>query len=76
MKNKRLITALQLQAESDREKALMTLELLVTNPLEVGDHTAATSVYRHAEIALCDLADAENRLQVLKDYYLTESNGH
>jgi hypothetical protein len=75
MKNKRLITALQLQAESDKEKALMALELLVTNPVGIGDHTA-TDMYKDAETALRNLADAEGKLQVLKDYYLTESNGH
>jgi hypothetical protein len=75
MRNKRLINALQLQAESDREKALMALELLVNNPVGIGDHTA-TDMYKDAEIALRNLADAEDRLQVLKDYYLTESNGH
>ena len=49
--------------------------LFVLYAVGIGDHTA-TDMYKDAEIALRNLADAEDRLQVLKDYYLTETNGH
>jgi hypothetical protein len=68
MKNKRLINALQLQAESDREKALMALELLVNNPVGIGDHTA-NDFLKDATESLELLSSAEDRLEMIEKYF-------
>jgi hypothetical protein len=64
---------LKLSAEADREKALLTLELLGKNPVGIGDHSTK-DFYNNAEEALNMLGDADDRIETLKKYfgYLTE----
>ena len=68
MKNPRLFTFLKSSAEADREKALMSLELLSEHPAGIGDHTT-DDFYNNAEEALKLLADAEDRLEMLARHF-------
>ena len=47
----RVITMLQKTFEAQREKALLTLELLTENPAGIGDHSTS-DFYNNAEEAL------------------------
>lgn len=84
MKNPRLFTYLRKSAESDKEKALMSLELLSEHPAGIGDHSTE-DFYKNAEEALAALADAEDRLEMLDKHFplndqllaqLQSRNGH
>ena len=63
----RLIKALTAQAISEREQALMALELLTEKSVGIGDHTA-NDFFKDGEIALQRLVDAEDKLEILKKY--------
>jgi hypothetical protein len=67
MKNK-LVKMLKASAEADKQKALLSLELLGNNPVGIGDHST-TDFYKNAEEALSMLSDADDRLETLKKYY-------
>jgi hypothetical protein len=64
----RLIKALTAQAISEREQALMSLELLTEKSVGIGDHTA-NDFFKDGEIALQRLVDAEDKLEILKKYF-------
>ncbi len=64
----RLIKALIANAISEREQALMSLELLTEYAVGIGDHTA-NDFFKDGEIALQKLVDAEDKLEVLKKYF-------
>lgn len=68
MKNERLIKALIAQAKSEREQGKMALELLVENPVGIGDHTA-NDIFKDAEIALDRIIQAEEKLKMLQNLY-------
>ena len=68
MKNPRLFSFLKRSAQSDKEKALMSLELLSEHPAGIGDHTTE-DFYKNAEEALSLLADAEDRLEMLEKHF-------
>jgi hypothetical protein len=77
MKNKRLRSMLEASATADRERALLSLELLSDHPAGIGDHSTK-DFYANAEEALALLADADDRLEMLAKYFprvSTESNG-
>ena len=63
----RVITMLRKIFEAQREKALMTLELLTENPAGIGDHSTE-DFYKNAEQALQMLVDADDRIEALKIY--------
>jgi hypothetical protein len=65
---KMLIKMLKTSAEADKQKALLSLELLGNNPVGIGDHSTA-DFYKNAEEALSMLSDADDRLETLKKYY-------
>ncbi len=54
--------------EAQREKALMTFELLTENPAGIGDHST-TDFYNNAEEAARALAEADDVLGTLERYY-------
>ena len=54
----RVVTMLQKTFEAQREKALMTLELLTEHPAGIGDHST-NDFYNNAEEAIKALAEAE-----------------
>lgn len=68
MKNPRLFTFLRQSAETDKQKALMTLELLSEHPAGIGDHSTE-DFYKNAEEALALLCDANDRLENLDKFY-------
>lgn len=67
MKQTRVIRALKAQALADKEKALMSLDLLENQAVGIGDHTA-NDFLKDATESLSLLCDAEDRLEVLNRY--------
>ncbi len=65
---KMLVRMLKATAEADKQKALLSLELLGNHAVGIGDHSTA-DFYKNAEEALSMLADADERLDTLKKYY-------
>lgn len=63
-----VIKMLRKITEANREKALMTLELLTENPTGIGDHSTE-DFYRNAEEAIKALAEADDVLETLERYY-------
>ncbi len=64
----RVIKMLRRTFEAQREKALMTFELLTENPAGIGDHST-TDFYNNAEEAARALAEADDVLGTLERYY-------
>ena len=64
----KVIQALKTQAEADKSKALMSLELLTENAVGIGDHTA-DDFLKDATKSLKLLASAEERLEIIEKYY-------
>jgi len=66
--NKLLYEMLKSSAESDKSKALLSLELLGEKAVGIGDHSTE-DFYKNAEEALALLVDADDRLSTLEKYY-------
>ena len=64
----RVIKMLRKIHEAQKEKALMTLELLTENPSGIGDHST-DDFYRNAEEAIKALAEADDVLDTIERYY-------
>tara|TARA_B100001778_G_scaffold65522_1_gene51434 strand:+ start:1348 stop:1566 length:219 start_codon:yes stop_codon:yes gene_type:complete len=64
----RVVTMLQKTFEAQREKALMTLELLTEHPAGIGDHST-NDFYNNAEEAIKALAEAEDVLETINRHY-------
>ena len=64
----RIIKMLRATFEAQREKALLTLELLTENPAGIGDHSTG-DFYNNAEEAARALAEADDVLETLNRYY-------
>lgn len=75
MKNPRMFTFLRQSAETDKQKAQMTLELLSEHPAGIGDHSTE-DFYKNAEEALALLCDAEDRLENLDKFFGFIENGN
>ena len=58
----RVITMLEKTFEAQKERALLTLELLTINPAGIGDHSTS-DFYNNAEEAIRALAEAEDLLE-------------
>jgi hypothetical protein len=63
-----LFLMLKTSAEADRAKALLTLDLLGTKGVGIGDHSTK-DFYSNAEEALTMLVDADDRLKALEKYF-------
>ena len=63
-----VIEALKAQAQADKLKAQMALDLLTNQAVGIGDHTASDFL-KDATEALNLLTDAEDRLETIKKYY-------
>ena len=59
---------LKAEAEADKAKALLSLELLGNKAVGIGDHSTE-DFYKNAEEALINLVDADDRLAVLNIYF-------
>ena len=68
MKNPRIFAFLKQSALADKEKSIMSLELLSEHPAGIGDHSTG-DFYNNAEEALRNLADAEDRLEMLEKHF-------
>ena len=68
MKKSKVIEALTAQAEADRMKALMALDLLENQAVGIGDHTV-NDFMKDATEALELLTDADDRLDALDKYF-------
>jgi len=64
----RVIKMLQKTFEAQREKALMTFELLTENPAGIGDHSTE-DFYKNAEEAARALAEADDVLDTLQRHF-------
>lgn len=64
----RVIKMLQKTFEAQKEKALMTFDLLTESPAGIGDHST-TDFYNNAEEAARALAEADDVLQTLQRYF-------
>tara|TARA_B100001287_G_scaffold172597_1_gene145327 strand:- start:2083 stop:2295 length:213 start_codon:yes stop_codon:yes gene_type:complete len=64
----RVIKMLQKTFEAQREKALMTFELLTENPAGIGDHSTE-DFYKNAEEAARALAEADDVLDTLERHF-------
>ncbi len=59
---------LKTQAQAEKAKALLTLELLNTKSVGIGDHSTG-DFYNNAEEALMMLLDANDKLETLESLY-------
>jgi hypothetical protein len=64
----KLVTMLKKQAEADKAKAMLSLELLIDKPAGIGDHSTV-DFYKNAEEALAMLVDADDRLTTIEKYF-------
>lgn len=65
---RRVIDMLRTQAEAERQKALLSLELLTQFPVGIGDHSTG-DFYKKAEEALQMLVDADDKIEALERYF-------
>jgi hypothetical protein len=66
--NPHLFKMLKTSAEADKAKAMLTIEILSNSPSGIGDHSTR-DFYNNAEEALRMLAEADDRLDMLKMYF-------
>lgn len=66
----RVVKMLRTQAEAERQKALLSLELLMNHAVGIGDHSTG-DFYKNAEEALQVLVDADDKLETLDKYFTT-----
>lgn len=63
-----LVNMLRSEAEAQKAKALLTLELLSNHAVGIGDHSTG-DFYKNAEEALQMLVDADDKLEALVKYF-------
>ena len=56
------------KAMADKDKAMLSLELLLNNAVGIGDHSTG-DFHKNLDEALDLLVDAEDRLEILDKYY-------
>jgi hypothetical protein len=64
----RVIEMLRSQAEAERQKALLSLDLLMERSVGIGDHSTG-DFYKNAEEALQMLVDADDKIEALNKYF-------
>lgn len=65
---KQALTHLRSQAEADKDKALLSLSILLDHPAGIGDHSTG-DLYANLNEALSALADADDRIDTLERYF-------
>ena len=65
----KLVDMLKTSAMADKAKALLSLELLESRSVGIGDHSTG-DFYKNAEEALSMLVDADDRLAALDKYFV------
>ena len=68
----KLVDMLKTSAMADKAKALLSLELMESRSVGVGDHSTG-DFYKSAEEALSMLVDADDRLTALDKYFIVAS---
>lgn len=63
-----LFEMLRLDAEAQKAKALLTLELLSNHASGIGDHSTG-DFYKNADEALQMLVDADDKLEAIQRYF-------
>jgi hypothetical protein len=63
----RILRMVKNNAEAKREKALTSLQLLLENPVGIGDHST-DDFYNNVEESFQNLVDADDTLETLKKY--------
>jgi hypothetical protein len=63
----RILKMITTEAEAKREKALTSLELLLENPVGIGDHSTG-DFYNNVDEAFRALIDADDVLETIKKY--------
>ena len=63
-----LFKMLKTSAEADKAKALLSLKLLGSKAVGIGDHSTG-DFYKNAEEALMMLVDANDKLETLESLY-------
>ena len=63
-----LYDMLMKSAEADNSKAMLSLDLLGSKAVGIGDHSTE-DFYKNAEEALTMLVDADDRINTLKLYF-------
>ena len=63
-----LYNMLKSTAQAEKDKALLSLELLGNNAVGIGDHSTE-DFYKNAEEALVMLVDADDKLATLEKYF-------
>lgn len=63
-----LFEMLRLEAEAQKAKALLSLELLSNHAAGIGDHSTG-DYYKNAEEALQMLVDADDKLEAIQKYF-------
>ena len=61
------------QAQADRSKALLSLDLLGNSGVGIGDHSTE-DFYNNANEALTMLVDADDRISALEKYFSNKEN--
>jgi hypothetical protein len=64
---KRILRMLEAKASEKKQKALTSLQLLMDNPVGIGDHSTE-DFYQNVESAFQMLIDADDMLNTLKTY--------
>lgn len=67
-----LYNMLRKEAEADKAKALLSIELLGNKAAGIGDHSTE-DYYKNATEALTMLTDADDRLETLNKYFSNET---
>ena len=62
------VKSLRNKALADKHSALASLEIMLEHPAGIGDHSTE-DLYSNLEEALSALADAEDRLETLQEYF-------
>tara|TARA_R110000803_G_scaffold210179_1_gene281349 strand:- start:664 stop:888 length:225 start_codon:yes stop_codon:yes gene_type:complete len=68
-----LYKMLKTEAEAEKSKALLTLNLLSEHPAGIGDHST-NDFYKNATEALEMLVDADDKLASLDKYFKPHKN--
>lgn len=68
-----LYKMLKTEAEAEKAKALLSLELLSNNAVGIGDHSTE-DFYKNATEALSMLVDADDKLSTLDKYFKPHKN--
>jgi hypothetical protein len=71
--NNKVYEMLRASAQADITKAKLSLDLLGNNAVGIGDHSTE-DFYKNAEEALALLADANDRLKTLENFYQEQIN--